>query len=452
MARLFGTDGVRGIANEKLTAQLAFRLGFAGALVLTGNGSHAVKPVFLIGNDTRASAGMLEAALSAGITSAGCDVISVGVLPTPGVAYLTSLYGCGAGVMISASHNSYEYNGIKFFSSEGFKLPDEVEDEIEKVISNFEDYYKNLPGGNCVGKVFERKDAVTDYADYLGRCVDCDLSGYKIAIDCANGASSVIAESVFSKKGATCVMTGNKPDGTNINDGCGSTHLENLSRLVVSESCDMGFAFDGDADRFLAADNLGNTVDGDVIMSIIALAMKKKGILKNDTLVVTVMSNLGVSIMAKREGLDLAKTKVGDRYVLERMRAEGYNLGGEQSGHVILLDHATTGDGMLTALTLSKALIDDGQTLNEASGCVTVLPQVLRSARICEASKERILNSEVLADAIEQFERELGEDGRILVRASGTEPIIRVMLEGRDIDRIGEMAESLVSVVEGLNV
>jgi len=448
MARLFGTDGVRGVSNEKLTGLLAFKLGFAGAKVLAKNPKNGVKPVILIGMDTRISGKMLEAGLAAGITSAGADVIEVGVVPTPGVAYLTKKYNCDAGVMISASHNSFEYNGIKFFSGDGYKLSDATEDEIEEIISNFDKYYTDLPTHGELGNVDSKDSLGDEYVDYLRSCITVDAKGLKIAIDCANGASSAFAEGLFSSMGAEVIMLGNTPDGVNINKDCGSTHMEMLSETVVSEGCSMGFAFDGDADRFLCVDSTGAFVDGDVIMSIIANAMKDAGTLAGDTLVVTVMSNLGVDIMAKQKGISLAKTKVGDRYVLEEMRKSGFNIGGEQSGHVILSDYSTTGDGMLSALALLKALSQTGKTLDEAKTVVTVLPQVLKKAKVKDSDKENAMKSEALLNRIKELEEVLGTSGRILVRASGTEPIIRVMLEGTDVAQISAMADELVAIID----
>lgn len=448
MARLFGTDGVRGIANKTLTAQLAYKLGFAGAMVLAKSHEQKEnKPCFLIGTDTRISCGMLSAAIESGILSAGADVIKVGVIPTPGVAYLTTKYQCDAGVMISASHNSFEYNGIKFFSKKGFKLPDSIEDQIEDIINNFDDYSGNLPLGEKIGNSIFNDAAATEYIEHLKRRMSVDLSGMKIAIDCANGSASAYAPRLFADLGASIVVTDNWPNGTNINKDCGSTHLERLCEIVVDEKCDIGLAFDGDADRFLAVDSNGKVVDGDVIMSIIALDMKKNGELKKDTLVITVMSNLGVHLMAKEKGLNLATTKVGDRYVLEEMLKSGYNLGGEQSGHVILLDHATTGDGMLTALALLKSIYRNNKRLLEASGVVTILPQVLLPAHLKDEDKEKAMNDVDILKRIDEINAELGDEGRVLVRASGTEPMIRVMLEGKNLEHITGLAHELVVLI-----
>lgn len=448
MARLFGTDGVRGIANKTLTAKLAYEIGFAAAIVLAKcHEKKDNKPVFLIGSDTRISCRMLEAALESGILSAGADVIKVGVIPTPGVAYLTTKYVCDAGVMISASHNSYEYNGIKLFSSDGFKLADNVEDEIEEIITNFDSMNFALPEGDKLGSSIFKADAASEYIEHLKRRMSVDLSGMKLAIDCANGSASAYAPKLFEDLGATVVVTDNKPNGLNINKNCGSTHLGNLIDLTVSHSCDMGLAFDGDADRFLAIDNNGKVIDGDVIMSIVALDMKKHQELKKDTLVITVMSNLGVQIMSRENDLNLATTKVGDRYVLEEMLKSGYNLGGEQSGHVILLDHATTGDGMLTALALLKSIYRNKTTLSNASLVVTILPQVLLPAYVRDEDKETVMNDSDITSKIEAINMSLGNEGRVLVRPSGTEPMIRVMLEGKDLDNITALAKELVDLI-----
>jgi len=445
MARLFGTDGVRGVANESLTAELAFKLGFAGAKVLTK--TEDKKPVILIGMDTRISGKMLEAALAAGICSAGADAVTAGVIPTPGVAYLTRTMGFSAGVMISASHNSFEYNGIKFFSCDGYKLPDAVEDEIEEIINNFDANYAELKTGADVGTVTALEDAADKYTAYLKDAINVDATGLKIAIDCANGASSAYAQKLFEQLGAECVVIGNKPDGININDGCGSTHMEILSETVVKEGCDMGFAFDGDADRFLATDGKGELINGDKVMFTIASAMKQEGKLNDNTLVVTVMSNLGLTIAANEAGLKLAKTKVGDRYVLEEMRDKGFNVGGEQSGHVILSDHSTTGDGMLTALAFLKSLKTLDLTAEEAASKVKILPQVLLPAYVKNSDKEAAMQSPKLKALTQEYEQILGDTGRILIRPSGTEPQIRVMLEGENIEQITKMAEALVAAV-----
>ncbi len=445
MPRLFGTDGVRGIANKELTPDLAYRLGWAGAQVLAGECSH--KPVILVGSDTRISCGMLESALVAGICAAGADAFICGVIPTPGVAYLTRKYKCDAGVVISASHNSFEFNGIKFFSNSGYKLPDDTEDKIECLVNSYEEHVADRPTGAGIGRRIEKKNASHDYAEHLKRRMSVDLSGMKIGLDCANGACAHIAPGLFGDLGADVVSIGIEPDGTNINNNCGSTHLERLRQLVRRESCDIGIAFDGDADRMLAVDENGVAIDGDVIMAIIALDMKEQGQLRDDTLVVTVMSNLGLDIMADAQGIRLVKTKVGDRYVLEEMLRSGYTVGGEQSGHVILLDHSTTGDGMLSALRMLRALTRRGQRLSDARHIMRILPQVLKSARVPNDKKNKAMDDPDILAVIAKMEKQLDGRGRILVRASGTEPIVRVMIEGEDTEKITHMAEQLTELI-----
>lgn len=445
MDKMFGTDGVRGIANRDLTPDLAYKLGVAGAMVLAGETKH--KPTVLIGTDTRISCGMLEAALCSGILSAGADVLLTGVIPTPAVAYLTRFYHCDAGVMISASHNSYEYNGIKFFSGDGFKLPDQTEEEIEKLVREYSETGCQRPIGEKIGRVSRKESAVHEYIEHLKRRMSVDLSGLRIGLDCANGSASGIAAQLFEDLGADVRVISSSPDGLNINDDCGSTHMENLRKLVISEKLDIGIAFDGDADRMLAVDSEGTLIDGDIVLAIIGLDMKKRGELSKNTVVVTVMSNLGLDICANANGLLLEKTKVGDRYVLENMLNNGYNLGGEQSGHVILLDHSTTGDGILTSLALLRVLSGGKTTLSQASRVIRVLPQVLKPAHVPDDRKTEAMADKDLLDAIRKFEQELDGKGRILVRPSGTEPMIRVMLEGEDLDQISRIAVSLVDLI-----
>ena len=445
MGRLFGTDGVRGVANRDLTPDLAYKLGYAGAMVLTGEKSH--KPTILIGSDTRISCDMLEAALSAGICAAGADVMLCGVVPTPAVAYLTIKYKCDAGVVISASHNSFEYNGIKFFSSEGFKLPDDTEDKIEALVKAYaEDNWKR-PEGGAVGRRINKPEAAHEYVEHLKRRLSVDLSSMKVALDCANGASSALAPGLFSDLGAEVITIGNRPDGININANCGSTHLKGLQELVVREKCDIGLAFDGDADRLLVIDENGQLVDGDAILAIVGMDMKQSNELKKNTIVVTVMSNLGLDIMASQNGLDIVKTKVGDRYVLENMLANGYNIGGEQSGHVILLDHCTTGDGMLTALAFLRVLTRKNEKVSDIAKIIHVLPQVLRPARLPEDKKAMAMADESIKAEISKMEAILDGKGRILVRPSGTEPMIRVMIEGEDYGQIEKMADSIAEMI-----
>lgn len=444
MARLFGTDGVRGVANKELTPDLAFRLGFAGAKVLTGERSH--KAMILVGTDTRISCGMLESSLVAGITSAGADAVLAGVIPTPGIAYLTRKYKCDAGVVISASHNSFEFNGIKFFSSSGYKLPDHVEDQIEAEIKSYEESV-NRPLGAQIGHRINKANAARDYAEHLKRRMSVDLSGMRIALDCANGASYHIAPGIFSDLGAEVIAIGIEPDGENINLNCGSTHLERLTQTVRREGCDIGIAFDGDADRMLAIDENGVLVDGDGVMAIISLGLQVEDELKDNKICATVMSNMGLDIFAEQHGISVVKTKVGDRYVLEEMLKSGIVIGGEQSGHVILLQHTTTGDGMLTALALLKTLHNMEQRLSEARRVMKPLPQVLKNATIPNDSKEKAMSDPDITAAIKHEEASLQKKGRILVRASGTEPIVRVMIEGEDKKAIAKMADRLVDLL-----
>lgn len=448
MSRLFGTDGVRGVANKDLTPELAYRLGYAGAVVLaSAHTCGANKPKIIIGMDTRISCKMLEAALVSGICSAGANVTLCGVIPTPGIAYLTRKYHFDAGIVISASHNSYEYNGIKFFAGTGFKLPDQIEDEIEAIVQNFDMASETRKQGADVGTCVTMDDAAHLYEEHLKRRMSVDLTDYTICLDCSNGAASVIAPKIFEDLGATNYVIHNHPNGLNINKDCGSTHIEDLCRTVIEKKCDLGLAFDGDADRLLAVDANGNLVDGDAILSIIALDMKKHGELHDDTIVVTVMSNLGMDIMAKEQGLSLKKTKVGDRYVLESMLDGNFNIGGEQSGHVILSDHSTTGDGILTALALLRAITRKKTTLQGAASVISILPQVLLPAHIANENKTIAMEDTDLLAKIAFFEEDLQGKGRVLVRASGTEPMIRVMLEGEDIEQITEMAQELVQMI-----
>lgn len=445
MGRIFGTDGVRGIANSELTAQLAFKLGQAGAKVLTKNCSGA--PKILVGKDTRASGDMLEASLNAGFCTMGAQVYCVGVLPTPAVAYLIRKYNMDAGVVISASHNPMEYNGIKFFSSEGYKLSDELEAEIEEYVLDGKDLGE-LPVGKDVGRVHTKRSGMQDYVDYIRSTVDGDFSGLKIALDCANGASFECAKLLFDSLGAKAEYICNTPDGCNINDGCGSTHTQKLSEYVKNGGFDLGLAFDGDADRLLAVDENGTLVDGDKIMAICALELKKQGKLKRDTVVATVMSNLGFFNALKANGIKYEQTTVGDRYVLENMLANGYCIGGEQSGHIIFLDYNTTGDGLMTAVRLTCALRDSGKKMSDLASVVEILPQVLVNARIKNENKNTYMENKEIAEAIRKIEEKFAGNGRVLIRPSGTEPLVRVMLEGKDKSEIKEEATALAKMIE----
>lgn len=444
MARMFGTDGVRGVAGTELTIELATKLGQAGAYVLTKEKSH--KPTIMVGCDTRISGGMLANALMAGICSVGANAIYVGVAPTPAIAYLTRKHKVDAGVVISASHNPMEFNGIKFFNGEGYKLSDELEDEIEALIrNNMKDI--DFPTGAGIGKIDYRFDIVDEYVEFEKETVPVDLSGLKIVIDCAEGASSYTSVKALKDLGADLIAIHTEPDGTNINADCGSTHMDELKARVVSEKADVGIAFDGDADRMLAVDENGKMVDGDEIMAICGNYLKSKGRLAKDTIVVTVMTNLGFSIMGKEQDINIEKTKVGDRYVLENMKENGYNLGGEQSGHVIFLDDNTTGDGLLSALHLLQVIVDTEKPLSELAKVMEVLPQALVNAKVPNDKKESYMEYSDIAEAIAELEKKFAGEGRVLIRPSGTEPLVRVMIEGKDQKVIDEEAHKLAELI-----
>ena len=444
MGRLFGTDGVRGVANEELTPLLAMQLGAAGAYVLSKESGK--KPVIMVGCDTRLSGDMLANALMAGVCSVGADAVYLGVLPTPAVAYLAKAHHADAGVVISASHNPMEFNGIKFFDGNGFKLPDAVEDEIEALIrSGMEGV--NFPTGEKVGKISYRTELVEDYIAHSLELVHPDLTGYKLVVDCAEGASFHTSTEALKRLGADVIAIHTSPDGTNINKDCGSTHMEELTERVLREGAAMGLAFDGDADRFLAVDEKGNLIDGDQIMSIVGNRMKKTGELAEDTIVVTVMSNLGMHLMAEREGLSLEITKVGDRYVLERMLEKDYTLGGEQSGHIIFLKENTTGDGLLSALHLLDVLANEKKPLSELAEVMQVLPQALVNAKVANDKKEKYMEYPEVAAACKALEEKFAGKGRVLIRPSGTEPLVRVMIEGEDQARIEEEAKALADLI-----
>lgn len=443
MARMFGTDGVRGIANTELTSEIAYGLGRAGAHVLT-DGTH--KPKILVAKDTRISGDMLEAALVSGILSVGAEAVILGVVPTPAVAHLIREYGADAGVMISASHNPVEYNGIKFFDNNGYKLKDELEDEIQRLIeNNFEGV--NSPTGNDLGRAYNKIEALEDYAKYAMSTVDTTFDGLKIALDCANGAAYSAAEKVFKSLGAETFVIHNNPDGTNINENCGSTHMKDLQNFVVEKGCDLGFAFDGDADRCLAVDEKGNIVNGDFLLMMCAKYLKDQGKLKDDTLVVTVMSNLGLDIAAKKEGIKLVKTKVGDRYVLEEMVKDNFVLGGEQSGHVIFLNYNSTGDGLVTALQVAALRAKANKSLSELASIMKELPQVLVNAKVPNDKKNIYLEDAEIIASIKEIEAKLNGVGRVLIRPSGTEPLVRVMLEGENQEEIDKMANDLANLI-----
>lgn len=444
MARMFGTDGVRGVAGSELTIQLATKLGQAGAYVLTKEQSH--QPTIIVGCDTRISGGMLANALMAGICSVGANAVYVGVMPTPAVAYLTRKHKVDAGVVISASHNPMEFNGIKFFNGEGYKLSDALEDEIEELINNdMEDVV--FPTGSGVGKIDYRFDIKEEYVEFMKKSVPIDLKGMKIVVDCAEGAAYYTSVKTLTDLGAEVVALHVSPDGTNINANCGSTHMEELRARVVYEKADVGLAFDGDADRMLAVDELGNLVDGDKLMAICANYMKKRGTLKQNTIVATVMSNLGLFLMGEEKGIHIEKTKVGDRYVLENMRENGYNIGGEQSGHIIFLDENTTGDGLLSALHLLQVMVETGESLSDLASIMEVLPQALVNAKVPNHKKENFADYSEIAEAIEEVEKKFAGEGRVLIRPSGTEPLVRVMIEGKDQQLIEEEAKKLAELI-----
>ena len=442
MARLFGTDGVRGIANRDLSCELAYKIGSVGAYVLT-NEVHS--PRILVGMDTRKSGPMLGAALSAGICSVGGDVLDIGVLPTPAMAYLVRLYEADAAVMISASHNTMEFNGIKWFDKNGFKLSDEIEDRIEAIINSGEEIPK--PEGREVGRIIAAIRAKKDYCDYLVEQSGYRFEGLRIVVDCANGSASFIAKEVFERLGAEVIAKSCAPDGININDHCGSTHPERLQEMVVNYGADLGFAFDGDADRLISCDEYGNIVDGDQAMGILALSMKEHGTLAKNTLVLTVMSNLGLKNALKEAGISIVETKVGDRYVLESMLQNDYSIGGEQSGHIILLNKNTTGDGLLSALSLLGVVAESKKRLSKLAARFPQYPQVLVNVIVENEVKAVALADAELTAETKKVEARLGKHGRVLIRASGTEPLVRIMLEGQNEQEILDDALSLAHIV-----
>lgn len=442
MGKYFGTDGVRGIANKELTPELAYKIGRCGGYVLTGTARH---PKIVIGLDTRISGRMLEAALIAGLTSIGANVVRLGVVTTPCVAYLTRKLEADAGVMISASHNPVEDNGIKFFGGDGFKLLDETELEIEKLMDAEHDELPRPVGGE-LGTVSEEPDAKQMYVDYLKTTVNSTFTGLKIVLDCANGAAFELAPRVFRELGAEVVVMAAEPDGCNINDGCGSTHPEALREHVLKLGADLGLAFDGDADRLIAIDENGDEVDGDHILTICGDALNRAGRLNHGTVVTTVMSNIGFFKAVKDLGLKAVQTAVGDRYVMEEMRRGGYNLGGEQSGHVIFLDYNTTGDGILTALQFTDTLKQSGRKLSELRRMMRKFPQVLVNVRV--ADKSKYAGNAVIEQTIREVEQLLGENGRVLVRPSGTESLIRVMAEGPDKETVESYVNRIAEVVQ----
>jgi len=444
MGRLFGTDGVRGVANSELTPELAFNLGKAGAYVLS---SDHERPTFIIGKDTRISGDMLENALAAGILAVGGNVIKVGVIPTPAVAYLVSHYEAQAGIVISASHTPYEYNGIKFFNGKGFKLDDSIEEKIEDIILRGIDVNSHLSGDE-IGTCMEGEDNATElYCRYLLSTMDERLDGMTIVMDCANGASFKTSPKVYRELGAKVITMGCNPNGTNINDGVGSTHPEKLQRMVVEEGADIGLAFDGDADRLIVVDEEGSVIDGDKTICICAKMLKDEGRLAKNKVTATVMSNLGFHKYVNDMGAEVDVTKVGDRYVLESMLKSGCVIGGEQSGHIIFLDYSTTGDGAVSSLQFMKAVRRSGKKPSELSAEVTLYPQVLVNARVSNEGKESYKNDEEIRGAISAIEDKMAGEGRVLIRPSGTEPLVRVMIEGKNEKEIGKMAQELADKI-----
>ncbi|HHY27256.1 MAG TPA: phosphoglucosamine mutase [Desulfitobacterium dehalogenans] len=441
LGKLFGTDGVRGVANQELTPDLAFRLGQAGAYVLSKEHPH---PRIVIGKDTRISGDMLEAALIAGICSVGADVLRVGVLPTPGIAYLARTLEASAGVVISASHNPVQDNGIKFFSCTGYKLPDAVEEEIEDLVRSHEKPWTTPIGGE-VGRVIEVQDAERRYMDFLKRTVG-SLAGIKVVYDGSNGAAFRVGPQVLRELGVEVIPLSVTPDGVNINAGCGSTHTEVLQQAVVEHKADLGLANDGDADRLIAVDEEGKVVDGDFIMVICALALKAKGQLAGNSIVVTVMSNLGLHIALKEAGVKVYETQVGDRYVMEELLKTGAKLGGEQSGHIIFLDYNTTGDGLLTALQLLAVLKEQGKPISKLAAQMQRLPQVLINVQVKD--KKKAMENPYVFQKVEEVKRFLGDRGRVLVRPSGTESLVRVMVEGQDHEQLMGLAQSVVDIIK----
>lgn len=445
MGRIFGTDGVRGIANTELTCERALAIGRAAAAVLTEGCSH--RPVFVIGADTRLSSDMLMCSVMAGLCSVGADVIRLGTVPTPAVAYLVGKYGADAGIMISASHNPAEFNGIKIFSGDGFKLPDLLEERIEALVL---DDASSIPApvGAELGRIRTAESACRDYIDHIKSTLPHSLEGLRIAVDCANGSASGTAETLFTELGAEVHMLFDQPDGININEGCGSTHMEALAQYVRENGMDCGVAFDGDADRCLCVDEMGNLVDGDMIMSICAVDLKARGKLNHNAVVGTVMTNFGFGKFCEEYGLHFSATKVGDRFVLEEMLQEDYSFGGEQSGHVIFREYATTGDGQLTAAQLLSVIARTGKSLSDLNRLMVKYPQRMENIRVNDDGKLRFYTDHAIKDAIDEAKAFLGESGRVVVRPSGTEPLIRVMAEGESEEAIARAVKTVSDAIK----
>ena len=449
MRKYFGTDGIRRIANTELTPELVYKVAKAGAYVLSKEAGHA--PTIFIGRDTRISGTLIEAAMTAGFLSYGANVKILDVLPTPAVAYLTKRFKADASVVISASHNTYEFNGVKYFSNKGMKIPDSLEEEIEEIMDSGK--IDELTAINDKIGVSEiRTDLLDEYVYFFRKNFEeelevLDKTGFKVAIDTANGATSVVAEKVFKVLNIDHIIINNNPNGININDNCGSTHIEGLKKVVLDNHCSLGIAYDGDGDRCLAVDEEGNEIDGDKILAIISNYLKSKGKLKNNTVVATVMSNLGLKKYGANNGIDIVQTKVGDRYVLEEMLKNGYNLGGEQSGHVIMLDYNPTGDGILTSLMLIRAILESGKKASEVASIMRAYPQVLVNAKVANEKKFDFDKDEEIVNEIKSLEKEFEGNGRVLIRTSGTEPLVRVMLEGEDIQYLKTKAENLAALI-----
>lgn len=450
MRKYFGTDGIRRIANTELSPELVYRVAKAGAYVLSKHSDHT--PTILIGRDTRISGTLIESAMVAGFLSYGANVKILGVLPTPGVAYLTKKLKADASVVISASHNTYEFNGVKYFSNKGMKIPDELEEEIEEVMDSGKlDDFSAVNEKIGVSEI--RTDLLDEYVYFFRKNFEedfekLDMSDFVVAIDTANGATSVVAEKVFSALGIKHYILNNTPNGTNINENCGSTHLDVLKKYVVENKCNLGIAYDGDGDRCLAVDEKGNEIDGDILLAIISNYMKEKGKLNKDTLVATVMSNLGLKKYAQANGINFEETKVGDRYVLEKMLEKGYNLGGEQSGHIIMLDYNPTGDGILTSLMLTKIILEKNVSASKMCDIIKIYPQVLVNAKVSNEKKNDYKNDSEIKAEIDKLEKEFSGNGRVLIRPSGTEPLVRVMIEGTDKQYIETKAKELAQLIE----
>jgi len=450
MRKYFGTDGIRRIANTELSPELVYKVAKAGAYVLSKHTDHA--PTILIGRDTRISGTLIESAMTAGFLSYGANVKILDVMPTPAVAYLTRRFKADASVVISASHNTFEFNGVKYFSNKGMKIPDELEEEIEEVMDSGK--IDELTAINDKIGVSEiRTDLLDEYVYFFRKNFEEELEqfdkeNFVVAIDTANGATSVVADKIFKVLGIKHIIINDNPNGININDNCGSTHMDGLKKFVVENKCNLGIAYDGDGDRCLAVDENGNEIDGDKILAILSKSFKEKGILKNNAVVATVMSNLGLNKYAENNDINLIQTKVGDRYVLEEMLKNGYNLGGEQSGHVICLDYNPTGDGILTSILLIRAILEQNKKASEVAEVMKAYPQVLVNAKIQNSKKDLYDKDEEIKAEIEKLEKEFSGNGRILIRASGTEPLVRVMIEGEDQEYIKEKATNLAKLIE----